>query len=140
MIYGEGKVDEPIYESTINVVPNVDYNVKIEVLRNDLGEEYEKVSEIAIDGVVIGDCNPDGDDYDCTFFDCQDSIQNSTITSETGSILVALTYQNHSWDCDCDKETWACSKENENPTWTPMTAVARITLSPANGNILEKNK
>ena len=136
MVYGEGKTASPvqIYDSTINVVPKLKYNVKVEVLRNDLGEPNEKVSKITFDGAVIGDCNPDGGDYDCTFFDCQDSIQNSTVSSESGSILVALTYEGHSWDCDCDTQTWECSKENQVAGRTPMTAVARITLTPIIGN------
>ena len=136
MVYGEGKTASPvqIYDSTINVVPKLKYNVKVEVLRNDLGEPNEKVSKITFDGTVIGDCNPDGGDDDCTFFDCQDSIQNSPVSSETGSILAALTYEGHSWDCDCDKETWECSRENQIATRIPMTAVARITLTPIIGN------
>ena len=137
VVYGEGKTARATYESIINVVPNLDYSVKVEVLRNDLGSHSEKVSKISFDGVVFGDCNPDGEDYDCTFFDCKQSIQKLPLSSKTGSILVALTYQGHSWDCDCDKETWTCSKENQIPTRTPMTAVARITLSPIIGNMLK---
>ena len=114
----------------------MDYDVRIEVLRNDLGSSDERVSKITFDGVTIGDCNPDGGDYDCTFFNCRDTIQNALVFSETGSIRVALTYQDHSWDCDCDKETWECSPENQVPTRTPMTAAARITLIPISGNYL----
>ena len=136
MVYGEGASTKSTYESTINVAPNLDYEVKIEVLRNDLGSSDERVSKITVDGVAIGDCNPDGGDYDCTFFNCRDTIQNEVVFSETGLIRVALTYQGHSWDCDCDKETWECSKENQVPTRTPMTAAARITLTPISGNYL----
>ena len=136
MVYGEGKTASPvqIYDSTINVVPKLKYNVKVEVLRNDLGHPLEKVSKITFDGAEIGDCNPDGGDYDCTFFDCQDSIQNSPVSSDTGSILVALTYVEHSWHCDCDKETWECSRANQIAARISMTAVARITLTPIIGN------
>ena len=134
MVYGEGETTKSTYESTINVAPNLDYDVRIEVLRNDLGENDERVSKITFDGVTIGDCNPDGSDYDCTFFDCRDTIQNAQVSSETGSIRVALTYQGHSWDCDCDKETWDCSPENQVSSRTPMTAAARITLIPISGN------
>ena len=37
MVYGEGKTASPvqIYDSKINVVPKLKYNVKVEVLRND---------------------------------------------------------------------------------------------------------
>ena len=112
------------------MLPNIAYSPKIEVLRNDLGSASEKVSKITFDGAVIGDCNPDGEDYDCTFFDCYNTIKTKTISSETGLIPVSLTYQGHSWDCDCDKETWMCSRESSIPGRTPMTAVARFTLTP----------
>ena len=130
MVYGEGKQTKRTYESTINVVPFVDYYLKIEVLRNDLESDDERVSKITIDGVEVGDCNPDGGDYDCTFFNCQDSLQYQVVSSINGSISVAFTYEGHSWDCDCNKETWTCSKENTVKGLTPMTAVARITLTP----------
>ena len=136
MVYGEGETTQATYESIINVAPNLEYEVRIEVLRNDLQDDEERVSKITFDGVTIGDCNPDGGDYDCTFFNCRNTIQNSIVSSETGSIRVVLTYQEHSWDCDCDKETWECSKESQIPSRTPMTAVARITLSPVIGKHL----
>ena len=134
MVYGEGKQHRPTYESVINVVPNVQYQLQVEVLRNDLSSSDEKVSRITLNGVEIGDCNPDGGDYDCTFFDCHDTIRNKTISSTNGLIPVVLTYQGHSWDCDCDKETWICSRESSIAGRTPMTAVARFTLTPIIGN------
>ena len=138
MVYGEGKDDKikSTYESHIKVEPDVDYYMKIEVLRNDLGDSGERVSKITIDGVNVGDCDPDGGDYDCTFFDCQDSLEYQIISSMNGSLSVGFTYEGHSWDCDCDKETWICSKENTISGRSPMTAVARITLTPyLQGNI-----
>ena len=130
MVYGEGKQHRPTYESVINVVPNVQYQLQVEVLRNDLGSSSERVSSIMFDGAEIGDCNPDGGDYDCTFFDCHNTIQTKTISSKNGAIPVSLAYQGHSWDCDCDKETWICSEESTVAGRTPMTAVARFTLTP----------
>jgi len=138
MVYGEGTTAKPTYESIINVKPNLEYVVKLEVLRNDLGSPDEKVSQIVINGAVIGDCNPDGGDYDCTFFDCKMSIDDTLVSSETGTIPVAFTYQGHSRDCDCYKPTWSCSAENLIPGRTPMTAVARVTLSPIVGNSLKE--
>ena len=132
----DGKNTMATYSSVINVMPNLDYSLKVEVLRNDLGGVNEKVSKITFDGSVIGNCNPDGHDFECTFFDCQSSIQNNTISSKNGSILVSLTFEGHSWDCDCDKKTWNCSPENTVDGLTPMTAVAKVTLSPITGNSL----
>ena len=129
MVYGEGKQNKPTYDSVINIVPNVRYHLQVEVLRNDLASSSERVSRITLDGVNIGDCNPDGADYDCTFFDCHNTIRTKHIFTN-GSIPVSLTYQGHSWDCDCDKETWMCSRESSIPGRTPMTAVARFTLTP----------
>ena len=130
MVYGEGKEAKSTYDSVINVLPNIAYSPKIEVLRNDLGSASEKVSKITFDEVVIGDCNPDGGDLDCTFFDCKDTIKGQAVSSTTGSIAVSFTYVGHSRDCDCDKETWSCSGENQISGRTPMTAAARITLTP----------
>ena len=138
MVYGEGKETKSTYESVINVIPNLQYQLQVEVLRNDLESASERVSRITFDDVDIGDCNPDGGDYDCNFFDCHNTIQTKTISSETGSIPVSLTYQGHSWDCDCDKETWICSRENEIAGRTPMTAAARFTLTPIIGSKFNK--
>ena len=142
MIYKEGKTPsnwngnntKATYDDVLNVLPGVDYSIKVEVLRNDLGQSAEKVSRIALNGRSIGECNPDGDDYDCTFFDCSQTISDKSISSTNGSIVASLTYEGHSWDCDCDKETWQCAKENTKVGLTPMTAVAKITLTPLNGN------
>ena len=122
------------YEDVLNVLPGIDYSVKVEVLRNDLGAEHEKVSRIALNGHTIGDCNPDGSDYDCTFFDCSETLSSNYISSTNGSIVASLTYEGHSWDCDCDKATWECVRENTKIGFTKMLAVARITLTPLNGN------
>ena len=116
-------------------MPYLTYSFKLEVLRNDLGHSNEKVSNITLDGVTIGDCNPDGDDYDCTFFDCAQSLTKTTIRSQNGSIVAALTYEGHSWDCDCDKQTWQCSKEDTTIGFTPMTAVARFIFTPIKGEV-----
>ena len=145
VIYEEGRTPpswdgartKATYESVINVVPHLSYNVKVEILRNDLGHSGEKVSNIAFDGVNVGDCKPDGDDYDCTFFDCVQTIKNEAISSPDGSITAALTYEGHSWDCDCDKQTWNCRKENTTIGLTPMTAVARVTLTPITGMFIK---
>ena len=137
VIYAEGKTPTSWIGSIINVVPYVPYSLKVEVLRNDLAGTEEKVSNIKLDGVTIGDCNPDGGDYDCTFFDCGQSLTKTTITSSNGSIIAALTYSDrgHTWDCDCDKNTWDCRKQNTMIGFTPMTAVARFTLTPIPGNV-----
>ena len=139
IIYKEGKDpsnwdETATYEDVINVQPGIDYSVKVEVLRNDLGSSSEKVSRIALNGRTIGDCNPDGDDYDCTFFDCSPTLSTKQVSSHGGSIVASLTFQGHSRDCDCDKGTWECAKEDTKIGFDPMLAVAKITLTPLSGN------
>ena len=134
VVYGEGKTAKATYEDVLEVRPDIVYSIKIEVLRNDLGDFSEKVSSIALNGEFIGDCNPDGGDYDCTFFDCARTLSTKRISSINGSIFASLTYHGYSWDCDCNKETWQCAKEETKPGFSPMTAVAKITLTPLDGN------
>jgi len=138
MAYTAGK-DYPgstaVVTGTATVIPGVTYHVKTEILRNDLGSSHEKVSSIRVDGYELGECNPDGGDYDCTFFDCF-SAQSHTVTATSTQLQFALSYQGHSWDCDCDTTTWesgdtSCSKESTIAGRSPMAAVARFTLTVA---------
>ena len=50
--------------------PGIWYTVNVEILRNDLADWDETVQDITLDGRSIGGCNPDGGDFDCTFFNC----------------------------------------------------------------------
>ena len=135
VIYEEGKtVKKNTYKGILSVLPGIEYRVKVEVLRNDLAGSDEKVSRIALNGRTIGDCNPNGGDYDCTFFDCSLTLSTKQISSSDGSVVAALTFQGHSRDCDCDKETWECAKEDTKKGFAPMLAVAKITLTPLSGN------
>ena len=135
VIYHEGvSVGEPdtSYEGVTTVVPHLKYEIKVEVLRNDLAGDWEKVSAITVNGVNIGECNPDGTDDDCTFYDCNSSLTQTTVSSQNDFIKVVLHYEGHSSDCDCNKDTWECVKEDaneEDPTFISMIAVARITLT-----------
>ena len=122
--------DRSMYGTTLQVIPQQKYWIKLEVLQNDLADSDEKVSRIEIDGKNIGECNPTGGDFDCTFFNCAPDLLSNQISSENGRLKVKLTYQGHSKDCDCDKQTWRCKRENLDNSLTPMVAVARITLTP----------
>merc|ERR1711884_822100 len=112
----------------ITVQPGVEYAVSVEILRNDLASSDERVDDITLDGNSIGGCNPDGGDYDCTFFNCP--IAPATVVSQTGNVEVNMVYMGHSWDCDCDQQTWNCSRENSVPGRTPVNAVGRFLLTP----------
>ena len=138
VLYKAGKGAGDI-SGSISVVKGTKYAVKIEVLRNDLGSRDKRVRSIKIDGKEVGKkssyaCNPDGGDYDCTFFDCKSQItDNLVVTAGSSAIKLALDFVGHSWDCDCDTKSWKCSKENTVKGRTAMEAVARVTLTPHSG-------
>jgi len=139
------------YETVTRRFP-VTYGAKydvlaIDVLRNDMGSSSERVQSIKIDGVNLGSCNPDGSDYDCTFFDCLRSFTENgrawpySFTATSNEIEVSLRFKATSWDCDCDTTDWECSKQNTNP-WsnaqmTSMEGVARITMAQASDSVAE---
>ena len=84
---------------------------QVEVLRNDLGSADEKVSSIKLNGTPIGSCNPDGGDYDCTFYNCPSGSLTKTTYTPTGTTInVELVYTGHSHDSciDCLLVTEAC--------------------------------
>ena len=118
------------YTETIQLVPEQKYWIKLDVLRNDLGDSGEEVSAIEINGQDFGKCKPDGGDYDCTFFNCKNELITNQIATQDGRLQVAITFQGHSHDCDCDKSTWRCKKEGVDQSLSPIVAAARITLSP----------
>ena len=123
--------EKAAYTDTIQVVPRQSYLMKLEVLQSDLSDSDEKVSGIEINGESLGECNPDGGDQDCTFFDCAQHLLTNEIVSEDSSLQVKLTFQKHSKDCNCNKRTWNCKSDAEkDPTKASILAAARITLTP----------
>ena len=77
MAYDLGKTPkyEPSAAATASVTPGLTYTVTVEILREDLQSASEYVAAIRIGDsgqplLNLGPCNPDGTDYDCTFFDC----------------------------------------------------------------------
>ena len=134
VIYEEGDAggEAPTtYSGVLYVIPGAEYSIKFEVLRNDLGDPSEKVSDIKINDESFGECNPSGGDYDCTFHDCTSVLARQTVSSATGEMSVKLTFVGHSRDCNCDKTTWECQSELlEQGDLSPMLAVYRVTLTP----------
>ena len=140
VIYEEGElayqeVEAPAtYNGVIYVTPGAEYSIKLEVLKNDLADSSEKVSDIKINDESFGECNPSGDDYDCTFHDCTPLLTRKTVSSTTGEMSVDLTFIGHSYDCNCDKRTWECKDERlPKGDLSAMSAVARVTLTPETG-------
>ena len=112
--------------------------VSIEVLRNGLGNADDKVSKIKLNGQNIGECNPDGLDDDCTFFNCDSSLSEKEFSSNSETLTFKLEYVGNSENCSCDTSTWECSstlESDELDSPTVMSAVARITLTPTTCNI-----
>ena len=130
--------DSEIINGALEVQKGVTYYVKAEVLRNDLEQSEEHVRSITLDGreLFANGCNPDGDDFDCTFFECP-LLKGFAITSTTGTIAVKMDFRGHSRDCDCDLSTWVCRKEDTVKGLTPMEAVARFTLTPVEGELVD---
>ena len=52
------------------------------------------------------------------------------MVSQTGSIAVGFDVKETSWDCDCDTNTFECSKENSVKGRTAIEAAVRFTLTP----------
>jgi hypothetical protein len=103
MVYSEGETaaSNPSAKASATVVPGEIYAIKVEILRNDLGSASERVTDIRIDGVSVGDCNPDGGDYDCTFFDCSSTLTTHIATAKTyGMMDIEIDVVGHSYDCD----------------------------------------
>jgi len=127
MVFSDGEKDHNTTRGTASVTPNVAYKVSFEILRNDLGDSHEYVTDVKVDGQSLGACHPDGGDFDCTFFTCP--FSTSTVTSSSGTVALEIHIIGHSWDCDCDKSTWECSRENTVAGRTKMTAVGRFTFT-----------
>ena len=135
MIYKESTLDYApssgveTFKDVIYVTPNELYEIRFEVLRNDLGDEGEEVKSIKIGGETIGRCKPPGDDQECDFYDCSSNLERKEVSSSSGILSVELTYTGHSHDCDCNKATWICEKQNNDMKGrTRIAAAARITL------------
>ena len=135
MIYKESTLDYApssgveTFKDVIYVTPNELYEIRFEVLRNDLGDEGEEVKSIKIGGETIGRCKPPGDDHECDFYDCSANLERNEVSSSSGILSVELTYTGHSHDCDCNKATWICEKQNNDMKGrTRIAAAARITL------------
>ena len=122
------------------MVPKVRYGIKVEVLLNDLGDASEKVSSIELNGIHIGQCNPESShciaqglsecgDYACVFYDCTSYLDKTLISFDSSAVNVKIVYVGHSKDCDCNTNTWECKAEDVDLTLTPTLALARITFT-----------
>ena len=125
-----GTSDSSIYSSVIDVYANRDYSLQVEVLRSGLGDATAMISSIKVDGIYVGQCNPDGSDTDCDFFNCGSAIGSKVFSSKTGKLSVELEYDGNSAECYCDTSNWKCSSAADSLFKTDIVAAAQITLTP----------
>ena len=108
MVYEEGECGQSCasktYFALVNILPNVGYDVQIEVLKNDLGKDGKRITEIKVDENIIGDCYPSGEGNECSFYDCSFHLSSQHIFSPTGIVTFEINYSEHSQGCECDKE------------------------------------
>jgi hypothetical protein len=76
---------------TLSLVAGTQYSLTFEILRNDLGQSSEKVTDVLVAGNSIGgECNPDGGDQDCTFYQCPYAPYVFTASSSSVNVNMQL--------------------------------------------------
>ena len=117
------------YKSSITIVPNVSYNVMVEVLSSSNLSAHESLTGVVLDGQDLGSCSPKANSTSCTFSICKEISEKETIiVSKGGAIDLVMRFFNHSSRCNCDPIAWKCSPELTDSRQISMVAVARIVL------------
>ena len=133
-----GASDSSIYSKVIDVYPNTEYTLQIHALRSGLASSNAKISKIVIDGINVGhECNPDGKDTDCDFYNCGSAIGNTRFGSTSGKLSVELEYEKNSAECYCDTTNWRCSSGMGSFFKTHIEAAAQIILTPWGNLVLQ---
>lgn len=137
MVYKTGETISNQMSKSFNVVPNVLYRVKIEVLLCDLGNPSEKIRSIVFEGNetthILGECNPSDygktDDEECAFWECplNSSALPMSVTAQ-GSATVTFNVVGHRYVCDCNLTSWACGRAGNVFGGTQINFAARIAL------------
>ena len=118
------------YRSTTSVDPNAFYKISVEILHNRIDNSELQVNKVMVDGVDLGKCTPEIPHYDCAFVPCSNLTDaDYIISSETGMINIAIEVEGHSWGCNCDTQSWRCSKHRETLNHIPMVMVGKIKLT-----------
>ena len=134
MLFEEGAIPgtTSTYSSVVDVYPDVKYTIAVHVLQNGLKDTDANVN-IIVEGNSIGTCNPDGNNNDCSFYDCSSTVTSRVYSSSSGKISVDLQYLGISGSyCSCDTTSWACSS---GIVGTPVVVAAKIELKPWGKNI-----
>ena len=107
----------------------------VEILQSGLENDLAQLSDIKLNGISFGDCNPSGSEIACSFYNCFDDQSIKEVTSYTGLISVELIYRKVPQHiCDCNLKPWACSPKSgysgHIPHRAPTRAAAKINLTP----------
>ena len=85
------------------------------------------IGPILFNGVDSGECAAPGPNDECSFHDCSGELNSyRLVSSRFGTIALAIDMKSLSNNCDCNKETWECSKGKV----SPLMSAIRITLTP----------
>ena len=120
---------------SIRVIPGVVYKLRVGILQSGLGNDLAQLSDIKLNGISFGDCNPSGSEIACSFYNCFGDHSIKEVTSYTGLISVALVYRKvPKHICDCNLKPWACSPKSgysgHIPNRAPTRAAVKINLTP----------
>ena len=120
---------------SIRVIPGVVYKLSVAILQSGLENDLAQLSNIKLNGISFGDCNPSGSEIACSFYNCFDDHSIKEVTSYSGLISVALVYRKvPKHICDCNLKPWACSPKSgysgHIPNRSPTRAAAKINLTP----------
>ena len=120
---------------SIRVIPGIIYKLSMAILQSGHNNDLAQLSDIKLDGISYGGCNPSGSDIACSFYECFDDHSIKEVTSYTGLISVSLEYRNVPQHiCDCNLKPWACSPKSgysgHIPNRAPTRAAVKINLTP----------
>lgn len=116
---------------TFTLNQNTTYNVKIEVLKSDMESDGEKLTQIKVNGIPWGSCNPPTgtSDFDCTYHQCFEILP--VTTGWDGKLTVEVNSDGMTNDCLCNDTNFDdCSTEHRtHRTRTiPMGLQVKVTV------------
>ena len=121
---------------TLSVLPNVLYEVKIQILHLEVNNSSREATSIVLDGHNMGSCHPNGTS-NCEFYNCSDETNRSNLTKTTiepknETIELEIYYNDpveNGSACFCNTSDYSCNKTMASHDLTPVTASAHITLT-----------